>query len=429
MKKYIINAGWMLIEKSIRILLNFTFIGLIAKQLGPEEFGVLSFSQSVVLMLLAVTSLGLDNILIHEFTIKDHLKNEVFSTALWARFLLGLIFTFCIFAYFIIDDSFILNHKLIFLVSLAALAFYSQNTYFSYFQAKSESKIVTKISLLGFVISSAIKIYFLLMQASAIMFALAFSFDVILSFFLLWIGSMKYSSLSVNISFFRKNILIDLLSQSWPMVASSVLVVLYTRLDQIMIANMLGAEEVGLFSVAIRISDAYVFIPTLLATSFYPMLSNVGGNKNIQFYFDIVFGAAFFCGLTVILLSPVVIPVLFGREYIESISVINVTIFSSMFAVLGGASTNYLIMLRLGHIRLIRAMVGLGVNFILNIIWIPKYGILGAAYASLIAQIFAAWLSNAISHKTRDCFIWQTKSVLTIGLPGMLNLYRKKRFG
>lgn len=429
MRAYFLNAGWMLIEKILRISVNFIFVGLIAKSLGPEEFGVISLAQSIVVMMLSVTNLGLDGILVNEFISKKEQVNKYFSTAIIARFLISALFVFLsiLIISLMPDEDYSGSYKAIFIVTFISLIFYIQSVYVSYFQAVSKSKIITKISVISLVLISLIKAYLIFINATALTFAIIFSLDLLLTLIFTWFGTLKSAELKFSITAFDFDLLKDLLKQSWPLIISAFLIVIYSRLDQFMIANMLGVHDVGLYSVAIRISDAYIFIPSLIASSFYPMISSERSVNNFQAYFSLVFSSALFCGLIVIILSPFVVPVLFGASYIESITVINVTVFSSMFAVFGSAATNYLIIHRLGYIRLYRVAVGLIVNFILNIIWIPKYGIVGAAVATLLTQVFSAWLSNALSSKSRQCFWWQTRTVFTLGLYGLFEIFQQLR--
>lgn len=425
MNKYLSNAGWMFIEKVTRLGMNFLFLGVIARQIGPSDFGILSFSQSLALMLLPLTSLGLDNILIKEFSQNEKIKNTIVSTAFIMQ-LIAVLFVITISIFVSIKIYGINRNTSVFIISLSSLIFYIQNVYISYYQSKSKSILITKQSLISISLSSLFKLYLLLNKASVEAYAFSFCIDLMINFILIYLYSQNKKELVLSFSSFDKKIMNDLIIQSWPMIFSSIFIILYTRLDQFMIMKMLGSEEVGLFSVAVKISDAYTFIPVLVGTSFYPLIAKECSKEKLKKYIDIIFFSAFITGLLVILLSTIVIPMLFGEKYIASIHVSNVTVFSSMFACLGGAVTNYLITVRLGYLRLYRAIIGVIVNLILNLIWIPKYGIIGAAYASLVSQVFAAWLSNFMSIKTRDCFWVQTKSIFLIGLPSVYKLFYSK---
>ena len=91
--------------------------------------------------------------------------------------------------------------------------------------------------------------------------------------------------------------------------------------------------------------------------------------------------------LIVVALSPLFINVFFGSEYSESVSVLRVHMWSMVFSFLGSACTQWLVVEGLTKYRLVRVLIGVFVNISLNIVLIPSYGVLGAAYATLISQM------------------------------------------
>lgn len=418
MLSYVNNAGWIFLERIIRVIVGFILFAIISRVLGTKDFGILSYSQTLVTMFLCIAGLGFDNILINRFAKSKSISEDeiLLATAIISRIIISslliiiLLIAFSLFAY-------PLKNSLIILISSVGLIFQSQNTYFSYYQAKSKYLFITKCSIVALVISSAFKIYLLLIKASVYWYAISYTIDFAISFILIMIFS-QISQIKVKFINFDSKVLAELLIQSWPIIISSILVVMYTRLDQIMIMNMLGEEAVGVFNVAIRISEFYIFIPTALATSFYPMIAQNDDAKAIRFYFDIVFVSSALIAIVVIIASYFMIPVLFGTEYIKSFNILCVVIFSTVFAMLGAACTNVMIIRNLTYMRLVRAAIGLSINYMLNIYLIPRHGIIGAAYASLVSQVFAAWISNAFNRRSFDCFIWQTQTVFTLGIRG-----------
>nr|HBB2034216.1 O59 family O-antigen flippase [Escherichia coli] len=135
------------------------------------------------------------------------------------------------------------------------------------------------------------------------------SFDFAVSFLFFAVFSYKRNYVSISLRYFDLNVLKGLLRSSWPIIASAVIVVLYTRLDQLMIMNMLGSDSVAIFSVAIKISEAYLFVPAALVTSYYPLISKSPSNDNIRFYFDVVFATSIIMAVGVAIISFFLIPI------------------------------------------------------------------------------------------------------------------------
>lgn len=420
MSEYIKNAGWIFAEKFIRIAVGFVLFALVSRVLGPTEFGLLSYYQTIATMLLAITSLGFDNVLINKFQQREN-HDCIFSTAFWSRIVCSVL-VITIFIGCLYFESIPTINKVVLIVCLFSLIFQAQNTYFSYYQSQLRAAVITKVSLFSLVFSSLFKIFLLYKGANILWFAFSYSFDFFVSFIAFIFVTHKQKYISINIANFRFRMLKKLLQESWPIIASSIIIVLYTRLDQIMLMRMLGAESVAIFSVAIRIAEAYVFIPAALVTSYYPLIARTPSKKNVKFYFDVVYFSSFIMAIVVAIAAYFFIPIMFGSVYTESYNVLLILLFSSTFAVFGSACTNLMIIYGLTYLRLIRAVIGLIINFTLNIILIPKYGVIGAAIASVFSQIFAAWLSNSYNKKTIECFKWQTESVFLFGIPGGIRL-------
>ncbi|WP_230350759.1 flippase [Lelliottia sp. WAP21] len=420
MSEYIKNAGWIFAEKFIRIAVGFVLFALVSRVLGPTEFGLLSYYQTIATMLLAITSLGFDNVLINKFQQKNN-HDYIFSTAFWSRVVCSFLII-AIFASGLYFESIPDVNKIVLIVCLLSLIFQAQNTYFSYYQSQLRASVITKISLFSLIFSSLFKVYLLYKSANILWFAFSYSFDFFVSFIAFIFITYKKKYISVSIKNFRFQMLKQLLKESWPIIASSVIIVLYTRLDQIMLMKMLGAESVAVFSVAIRIAEAYVFIPAALVTSYYPLIARSPSKENVKFYFDVVYFSSFIMAILVAIAAYFFIPIMFGSIYTESYNVLLILLASTTFAVFGSACTNLMIIYGLTYLRLVRAVIGLIINFTLNIFLIPKYGVIGAAFASVFSQIFAAWLSNSYNKKTIECFRWQSQSVLLFGIPGGLKL-------
>jgi PST family polysaccharide transporter len=68
----------------------------------------------------------------------------------------------------------------------------------------------------------------------------------------------------------KKNTVLKLLVESWPLILSGLTIILYMRIDQIMLAQMMGNEEVGLYSAVLIFSEIWYFIPTIIVSSIIP---------------------------------------------------------------------------------------------------------------------------------------------------------------
>lgn len=420
MKKYLANSFWVLSEKIIRLTVVFFLFSYVSQKLTVYEFGVFSLAQTIASLMIGIVAFGFDNVLIKEFSASNRV-NVVLSTSLIFRMMLSL-FMVLIFSIVILLTDYNNTYKAVFIISSFSVFFQAQTIYYSYYQAISKSEVITKTSIVALIISSIIKLTILYLNLGVVYYTLSFCLDYLFSFLLIFLVSRK-GGLNVHLKFFNRKKLTSLVKQSFPILVSTLIVMIYTRIDQFMLAKMIGMDEVAKFNVAVRISDAYMFIPLAIAASFFPMVANNSSPGNIRKYFYITHLFTSISGALVIILTPFIVNVFFGVRYQESISVIYIIVVANIISSLGSVSSNILIIRDVSYLRIYRAIYGLVINIVLNIILIPKYGMIGAAYASLFSQVVAAWISNIFSVKTRDCFYYQTLALVTFGTPVIKEIF------
>jgi O-antigen/teichoic acid export membrane protein len=207
----------------------------------------------------------------------------------------------------------------------------------------------------------------------------------------------------------------NLLKDSWPLMLSGVAVVIYMKIDQVMIGNMLGEKELGIYSSAVKISEAWYFIPMIISSSVFPSILRVRKKskelylRRIQMLYDFFTWFTIGVALIVTFLSPFIINILYGSEYAMASTVLSIHIWAGVFVFLGVASSNYLIAENLTKITFGRTFIGALANIFLNLILIPFFGIVGSAMATLISYILVTF-SIVFFKSTRINFFMLIKS-------------------
>src|SRR5690606_5635462 len=164
----------------------------------------------------------------------------------------------------------------------AGLVFQSFEVVEFYFQSQVLAKVVSICKVIQLALSSAIKVYLVLTQADLFWFVCVTAFDTVslaVSYFFAY-------KIRGNVSFLRSfkwRVAKQLLKDSWPLILSSVVVMLYMRIDQVMIKEMLGEHDVGIYSAAVRLSEAFYFIPMFITASIFPAIINAK-NQNEELY-------------------------------------------------------------------------------------------------------------------------------------------------
>jgi PST family polysaccharide transporter len=198
-----------------------------------------------------------------------------------------------------------------------------------------------------------------------------------------------------------------LLRDSWPLLLAGLAVTIYMRVDMLMLDEMVGSREVGIYAAATRVSEIWYFLPAVIVSSVSPSIikchSSDGGlyiNRMRHLYFIMVW-LAIALSLPLSLLSDHIIITLFGQEFKDAAPVLAIHLWASVAVFLGMASSQHLLVEQLQKISFFRTLIGLLCNVVLNYLLIPSMGAKGAAIATVISY-FIATFSLALFKATRN---------------------------
>jgi PST family polysaccharide transporter len=407
------NIFWLSFDKVFKLLIGL-FVGIwVARYLGPSQLGELNYVLAIITILVTVVNLGMDGFLIKEIIEHPTQKNEYLGTSFVMRLLLIPIVLAAVVLYFY-QIGLSSNYFLL----LGFLSLYVIITPFDLidldFQSRLQSKKTVVAKNIAYILGAMTKIYLITNNKPLIWFAASMGIETILSYIFLTI----FYQANNNIFHwtFNKSLIKDLLKIGWPFILSNLAVILYMRIDQVMIGYIIGEKELGLFSSVVKISDIFIFIPMAVASSYLPSLiaARKAGEKqfleSIQFFTNWMMRISLLIALSISIFSSLIIQVLYGSEYASADSILLIHIWSLVPIFLGVAGGQYLVIENLQKYNLIKTTLGLGSNVVLNLILIPKYGAIGAATATIISYIISAVLSNLFFQKTQILFKIQLSS-------------------
>jgi PST family polysaccharide transporter len=193
-------------------------------------------------------------------------------------------------------------------------------------------------------------------------------------------------------------------------------VMIYMKIDQIMLGQMVGDEAVGIYSAALRISEVWYFIPMMIGASVFPALLEAKQNSEVVFYsrlqalFDLMSVISFAVAAAMTFASPYIIKALFGVDYFESSTVLVIHIWSALPVFIGVASSKWFIAENLQRLVLFRTISNCLINIVLNYFLIPVYGAVGAAIATLITQSAGTFFYDIFRKDTRRLFYMKMSS-------------------
>jgi len=418
-KRYFANTSWRLIGNVVRGVIMLVIGVYVVRYLGPNRFGLLSYATSFVALFSAVSTLGLDSIVIRELVKDEAGRNELLGTAFFLKltgsfFLLAVLY---VAIHFTSDDSF--TNLLIFIIALSVV-FQSFNVIDFYLQAKVLSKYVVYAKTVSLVIWAIVTLFLILVHASLLYFALV---SLIESIVLAMGLVIVYFKQKLDIFHWRASIrqALALLKDSWPLMLSGVCILIYMRIDQVMIKQMLGTGAVGQYAAAVKLSEAWNFIPMIICSSLFPSILNAKTQSEevyrsrLQKLYALMGWMAIAIALPMTFLSGWLVNLLYGGQYNQAASVLIIQTWTGIFTFLGVASSSWLVAENYTKISFFRTFTGMIVNVMLNIILIPRYGINGAAFATLISYAMAVFSIVFIKHTRKQAYM-MIISVATLGM-------------
>jgi O-antigen/teichoic acid export membrane protein len=404
------NSSWLMADKLIRMGMGVVVGIWVTRYLGPGEFGQLAYSWAFAGLFGAIATLGLDGIVIRELLQTPEARDRILGTAFSLKLAGGL----TAMAASLIGVAWLRpgDGATFALMVVASLnyVFLAVNVIDFYFQSRVQSRYTVICAMAAFVLMTVLRITLVLLKAPLIWFALAAMGDsVIASLFLL----VPYARQHLNALrwTFDGTIAKRLLHQSWPLILSNLAILVYMRVDQIMIGQMLNETEVGLFAASVKLTEIWYFVPGALLSSVFPALvaakqmDQALFERRMQQMYDAMCWLGIGVGVAATLLAHWAVPLLYGPAFARTADVLTIQVWAGVAVAMGCVNGNWLLIEGLQKYSLVYALFALVVNVGFNLLLIPTMGIQGAAIATLLGQ-FSPNLLQLFLPKARGN-LWQ----------------------
>ncbi|MEM9540535.1 MAG: flippase [Cyanobacteria bacterium P01_E01_bin.42] len=421
LRKIIGNTAWLFGEKILQLFLGL-FIGVwVARYLGPENFGVYNYIIAIVVLFGVFARLGLEQIIVRDISRDIEQKNETLGTGFVLRISASLVSTAAVIIFALNSQQNELQiYLLVGIFSLASSFSRGTEMIEYWFQSQVQSKYVVWAKNIIYIAINLTKVFAIQQQASLFVFVLIISVEQVLTAIGL---AIVYQITGSKLSAWRFSLdrARSLLKASWPLILAEIVIIIYMRIDQIMLAEMVDSTAVGIYSAAVKISEMWYFVPIAIINSVYPSIvqgKDLGDRiyyGRIQKLFGIVVLVGYAAAIPTTFLSSFVVNLIYGVQYADAANVLTIHIWAGLFVGLGVARTTWLTTEDLTKFAAVTTALGALVNIVLNTLWIGTYGGTGAAVATVISQIVASYLSGLFFPPTRPIFWRQTKAILLIG--------------
>ncbi len=388
-QKHSKNMSWMFFARIGSMAITFFATAYIARNLGPANYGELSYAISFVSLFSFIAYLGIDQILHRDLIKYPEKRNELLGSAVVLRLLASLV-TIVVTTV----TAFLLSSKdvsllLIFIISMSN--FFGAFQLLGYeFQAEAKSKYPSILLLCIVIILNILKIITIYFDQGVIYLAGIVLLEPILySLGYLYLKAKVYKDL--RMLSVKKERVILILKDSFPLIFASAFFLIYSRIDQVMLKNMIGAEAVGLYDSAVRISELSYFIPQLILTALLPAIVNAKKNSEELYYkrtkklLLTILGISIVVALSLTLLAKYLLFIIFGTAFLGALPALYICAWSTVGASLNSFAQQILVVENATKNISIAAFLGMITNIVLNIYLIPIYGISGAAFATLVS--------------------------------------------
>jgi PST family polysaccharide transporter len=427
LRKILGNMSWLLAERILRMAIGFLILAWTARYLGAAQFGLLNYAIAFYWIFSMIAPLGLNQIVLRDLVSEPSSKDEIIGTSFFLTLGSGSVnFLLATGIIFLLQSKDQLTCILVAIVSagLIVQAFYAPGAWF-------ESQLLSKYGVLtrnaSVIIMTLVKIVLIQLKAPLIAFAWAFVAEMVL----IAIGYLiTYQITGNKLQYLRMNWwrAKSMLKVSWPLIFSTLAIVLYLRIDQIMLGQLADEKSLGIYSVAVRLSEFWGFIATAIVSSVSPSIIEAKKISESLYYEKIqktcnLLSLIVYClAIPMTFLSTPLVVLLFGQEYAPAGLVLSIHIWSSLFVFLGYAKEVWIATEELTVFALAASCVGAVTNIILNFWLIPKYQAVGASVATVISYGIADYVMCLVYPRTRKFAGVMTKAVAF----GFVNTIREK---
>lgn len=417
--KNIKNAGWLVSGKIIQMCINF-FIGILtARYLGPSNYGLINYAGAYTAFFSSICTLGINFIIVKELVDTPFKEGEILGTSLILRGLSSVFSAITIVAISFITDSKEPITKIVVILYTISLIFQIFDVFNYWFQSRLQAKYTAIASLIAYSITAIYKVVLLMTGQPVTFFALSISIDYISIALILFYFYKKEGGSKLSFSLKYGKVL---LKKSYHFILPGLMVAIYGQTDKMMLKHMINEAEIGYYATAVSLCSVWCFILGAIIDSMNPTIMKLyqEDEKNFIKYNKILYFIVFYISIIVSIIFTIfgklIIQILFGEAYLPTVAPLRIITWYTAFSYLGVARNAWIVckdkQRYLKYLYFSSAIL----NVILNLIFIPKCGAVGAAFASLISQISTVIIVPFFIKELRENSMMIVEAILFKGI-------------
>ena len=407
------SFAWLGLDRGGRLALSVGVGLLVARYLGPEQFGVLNYALAVVALVGPLAELGLDAVARREFVLHPERSGTIAGTVFRLRLCGGFLAAGAVcFGATIGGDP---HEERIILMILSLMTLQPAGMVAeSWLQSRYDARGSVLSQWVALLFGAAARLVAIWVRAPLSVFAVITVIEIGAAVLLVVAAARRAG---IGPFRFEADLARLFLRESWPWAVSGAAIMIYMRIDMLMLRTMVGDSAAGVYAAAVRISELGYSVPIIVANSVQPSLLKAKEYDEgryqmvLQNYFRLSVAFAYGFALVAAVTAPVIIGVAYGARYAEAEAILAVHAWAAVFVFLGVARGQFLINAGMAKFGLLCTVAGAVTNVGLNYLLIPRWAGLGAAVATVVSYAISAWLMSFASPQVRPIGWMQTKAL------------------
>lgn len=404
------NSALLVGDSMVRLGAALAVSVVVARVYGPSGFGAINTAIALSTLVLGSSALGLSGLLVKEFVLDPAARGTLMRSVTAVKFALGLLLYSVMVAAVVVGGG----SSAVAVVAIVGAGFLSTclDPFEADLTADEKFRQLVICHIVGIVIASAVKLMIAYLGLSITWLAVAYALDYVLLYLLpaFYFLSRLVGDRNFGLRYqgnFDVRPVFQLIRRSWPVMLSGVLAQVNLRIDALMIAAFLSFADVGVYSAAGRLSEAWPVLAMALVTAVFPQLvrqsvaDRDAFGSGIVRIFRLLIWSSLLGAVVIAVLSGVIIDFIYGREYAASATVLAVHVFGGVFLFIRTAVSRWLIIENLMMFSLISHAFGALVNIVGNALFLRDFGVIAAAAVAVVSYASSGLLFLLFTRRTR----------------------------
>jgi O-antigen/teichoic acid export membrane protein len=390
------NILWMFVDKAFLLFGSFIVTIMIARYLGPEKLGYFSYGIALSGLAVAISQWGA-NYTIFDTAAKNEKRSANYIKSTEKKRLYLYILTFIIIGIYVyIFNSYSVNDYMVVVLVIISQVFLGMDIYQYHYNAILKSKINAKSAIISKAISMSMRLALIYYDANYMFFVIPFFVEGIICYVI----RRKYLEYEVSGRGYDVNVFSSsYFSVGIPLTIISVCVVLYTKINEILLGALVSYESLGVFSVALTLNYAWTFIPMAIGVSLLSKpIKEIDDSEKISGY-SFVTVVTILCSLPILAVvyfySEYILFYTFGVEYESAGKILFILSIGCLLGIVGFITNRMINSFSGGRGYLLKKVIFSSILMLSSsYLLVSNYGLYGAAYGVVLTEALNLTIFN-----------------------------------